>query len=112
MQLDVEPVLLGASELRDPVALLEDEHELPADVVHPVELIEPEEERARVLAALNSSRPSTLFARPNAWPSWSVNSQFCRGAVHSSIVAANTVSASSTCTSRSSSARSAGVGLG
>jgi hypothetical protein len=37
-----------------------------------------------------------LFARPLSWPSRSCSSQDCRGVVQSSIVAAKTVSASST----------------
>src|SRR5438105_1456641 len=62
--------------------------------------------------ATKRSSASTLLARPNSWPSWSASSQLWRGATQSSIVAAKTVSASSTSTSTGVSGRSAGVGRG
>jgi hypothetical protein len=51
VELDVDPVLARRHELRDPVVLLEDHHELAADIVAAVELIEPERHRAGVVAS-------------------------------------------------------------
>jgi hypothetical protein len=49
-QLHVQAVARQARELCDPVALLEDEHELGDRVVDPVELVEAEQERRGRLA--------------------------------------------------------------
>src|SRR6266498_807362 len=50
VQLDVEAVCTADRELRDPVALLEAQHELLAGVISRVELVEAEDERRRLLA--------------------------------------------------------------
>jgi hypothetical protein len=49
-ELDVQPVLVESSELRDPVALLEAQHELLRRVVGSLELVESEEEAGGLLA--------------------------------------------------------------
>src|SRR6266498_2420866 len=61
VQLDVEAVCTADRELRDPVALLEAQHELLAGVISRVELVEAEDER-RKSTRLNSSHVRISYA--------------------------------------------------